>query len=86
MNYYAVTHDLDVAGNAAGPTPNVSLERLTVACDGGGCPALYRTDRGTVVVQGYAFEPAHAGVTMPPGEQMVEIPVELLAAYLPATG
>jgi hypothetical protein len=31
------------------------------------------------VVQGYAVEAARAGVDLPPGELLVEIPVELLA-------
>jgi hypothetical protein len=42
---------------------------------------VYRTNRGTLVVQGYTFEPGDAGVTIPTGEQMVEIPLELIAGY-----
>jgi hypothetical protein len=33
------------------------------------------------VLQGYVFEPQAAGTTVPAGEQMIEIPVELLAEY-----
>ncbi|WP_240670290.1 hypothetical protein [Actinoplanes solisilvae] len=56
------------------------LELLAASCTAGSCPTVYLTDRGTVVVQGYAFEGKDAGVTPPPGELLVEIPAELLAA------
>lgn len=34
-----------------GTTPQLAL--VTKLCGGGSCPAVYRTDRGTYVVQGY---------------------------------
>jgi hypothetical protein len=59
----------------------VSLEPVASYCAAGECPTIYRTDRGTFVVQGYVFEPGAAGTTVPAGEQMIEIPAELLAEY-----
>ena len=49
-----------------------------------GCPALYATDRGTYVVQGYTLTAEAAGVDLPAGEQLVEIPAELLAEAVKA--
>ena len=43
-------------------------------CGNGDCPAIYQTDHGTVVVQGYAPN----GLVAPEGETVVEIPAELL--------
>ena len=55
------------------------LTFVTKVCGGGSCPTVYRTDRDTFVVQGYVVSPATAGVDVPAGEQLVEIPMELLA-------
>jgi hypothetical protein len=44
----------------------------------GTCPTVYRTDRGTLVVQGYAVTAEHVGVDLPDGERLVEIPGGLL--------
>jgi hypothetical protein len=51
-------------------------------CSGGTCPAVYATDRGTLVVQGATVtDPeAFAAVDLPAHETLVEIPRELLAA------
>lgn len=59
------------------------------ACGGGGCPTLWKTDRGTYVVQGAVVQPSEVeGVIrtegseeifeLPQGEGLVEIPSELL--------
>lgn len=50
-------------------------------CKDGDCPTVYRTDRGTIAVQGERLShptPAH--------EAIVEIPVELLAEAARALG
>jgi hypothetical protein len=52
------------------------LEPFKFTCSGGSCPTLYRTDRGTFVIQGYTV--ADADVTPPDGEALVEVPMELL--------
>ena len=60
--------------------PHLALEHLvTAGCRNGNCPTLYRTNRGTFVVQGYAVTPEQAGVDLPTGELLVEIPLDLLA-------
>jgi hypothetical protein len=80
-----VNRNLQTANDAASPTRTVTLEPIAGRpCGAGECPTVYKTDRGTLVVQGYAFPPAHAGVEVPPGEQMVEIPTELLASFVQA--
>ncbi|MFC7279149.1 hypothetical protein ACFQS1_34745 [Paractinoplanes rhizophilus] len=41
---------------------------------------MYGTDRATVVVQGYVVNGDNAGVEVPVGEHLVEIPTEILLA------
>lgn len=60
------------------------LTLVTSLCGNGSCPTVYKTDRGTLVVQGYTVTPQAAGVDLPDGEQLVEIPVDLLAAAMRA--
>jgi hypothetical protein len=63
--------------------PALSLEHLvTSGCRDGNCPTVYRTNRGTFVVQGYAVTPEQAGVDLPAGELLVEIPPDLLAGVV----
>lgn len=62
------------------------LERVRGTCnDGKVCPTLYRTDRGTVLVQGWKITDAEAlgqlGA-LPEGESVVEIPAALVAEVL----
>ncbi|GAA2634035.1 hypothetical protein [Paractinoplanes durhamensis] len=47
---------------------------LVTTCSGGSCPTVYRTDRDTVLIQGYAT----TAITPPDGELLVEIPRDLL--------
>lgn len=51
-------------------------------CGNGPCPALYETENGTIVVQGFQFDPALVGLELPPGEMVVEIPKFLLERAL----
>nr|WP_296071923.1 hypothetical protein [uncultured Actinoplanes sp.] len=53
---------------------------MTKICGGGSCPTVYRTSRDTYVVQGYTISAETAGVDVPAGEQLVEIPAELFNA------
>jgi hypothetical protein len=41
------------------------------------CPTVYKTDRGTVAIQGYVVTD-ELGRSIPAGEAIVEIPVDLL--------
>jgi hypothetical protein len=51
-------------------------------CSGGTCPAVWETDRGTLVVQGSIVTDPDALATMelPAHESAVEVPAELLAS------
>ncbi|WP_127504054.1 hypothetical protein [Actinoplanes solisilvae] len=69
------THEDQVA-----TTEDVRLTRLAGQCGAGTCPTIYRTDRATIVVQGYVVKDDSAGVKVPDGERLVEIPVEVLLA------
>jgi hypothetical protein len=64
------------------PAPKLTL--VTTLCGGGTCPTVYRTDRGTLVVQGYTVTAENVDIDLPAGEQLVEIPAELLAAAMRA--
>ncbi|MCU7730329.1 hypothetical protein ODJ79_41985 [Actinoplanes sp. KI2] len=64
------------------PAPKLAL--VATLCGGGSCPTVYRTDRGTLVVQGYTVSADNVDINLPAGEQLVEIPAELLAAALQA--
>lgn len=59
----------------------MELTKLAAACKTGDCPAVYRTDRGTIAVQGGQLvhpTPSH--------EAIVEIPAELLMEAARALG
>lgn len=46
-------------------------------CAGKHCPTIYRSDRGTIVVQGYRIT-EHLSIDIPEGESAVEIPADLI--------
>jgi hypothetical protein len=60
------------------------LKLVKQLCTGGSCPTVYLTDRDTYVVQGYTVPAETAGLEVPAGEQLVEIPAALLAEALKA--
>jgi hypothetical protein len=53
------------------------LRAVANRCASGNCPTVYVSGSGTLVVQGYAVSAESAGVDLPDGETMVEIPLEL---------
>jgi hypothetical protein len=59
------------------PNRPIALEHLATVCGSGSCPTLYKTSRGTYVVQGFMVG-SDVGVNPPAGETLVEIPAELL--------
>jgi hypothetical protein len=71
------THNSDLTLDQE-DAPTLGLELVAKLCGGGHCPTVYRTNRGTLVVQGYAVTAGSAGVDLPPGELLVEIPADLL--------
>ena len=80
-----MNNDLQGASSSASLSSTVTLQRIA-GCGAGDCPTVYKTDRDTFVVQGYRFEPAQAGVDVPEGEQMVEIPTSLVTDLLRIAG
>ena len=58
----------------------MKLTRIAGECpDGVTCPTVYASDRGTIVVQGYTLPADALGrITLPDGENAVEIPLSLL--------
>jgi hypothetical protein len=52
------------------------VELIAGACRDGTCPAIYRTDQGTIVVQGPTVDGA------PEGEMRVEVSADLLKEAL----
>jgi hypothetical protein len=69
--------DAQAPENAA-VTERLNLEIVTTYCGSNTCPTVYRSDKGTLVVQGYTVTGERAGVDLPDGEMLVEIPAELL--------
>jgi hypothetical protein len=51
------------------------MKLLVGACRDGTCPAVYLSDQGSLVVQGYEVESTEE---LPEGERRVEIPASLL--------
>lgn len=60
----------------------LSLQVIAGRCSSGACPTIYRTDSGTLVVQGRIVPGERTGFDVPDGETLVEIPAELLAEAL----
>ena len=58
---------------------SINLKLVATLCGSNTCPTVYRSDRGTLVIQGYSVSATHAGVDLPEGEMLVEIPADLLA-------
>ncbi|MEU2548393.1 hypothetical protein ABZ618_23625 [Streptomyces roseolus] len=54
----------------------MKVTMLAKSCDERDCPTIYKTDRGTILVQGET--PTDHGLSIPAHETLVEIPVELI--------
>jgi hypothetical protein len=52
----------------------VELTKIAGECNDGPCPTIYRSDRRTAGVQGYALQ----GPDTPDGEAVVEVPIRVL--------
>ncbi|MGW4944211.1 hypothetical protein ACWEOZ_21795 [Actinoplanes sp. NPDC004185] len=70
----------DVGGDQlGGQEPALTpLRAVANVCTAGSCPTVYTSGSGTLVVQGYAVSAERAGVELPDGEILVEIPLALL--------
>ncbi|WP_330452799.1 MULTISPECIES: hypothetical protein [unclassified Streptomyces] len=54
----------------------MKVTMLATTCDKKDCPTIYKTDRGTILVQGET--PADHGLAIPADENLVEIPMSLI--------
>jgi len=54
----------------------MNLQKVAGGCEGGDCPTVYLTDRGTAVFQGNLVPPGV--VSLGEGEQAVELPIEVV--------
>ena len=65
----------------------MQLKHLGTNSDRGGCPAVYETDQGTLVVQGWKVADAEtlAQLDIPDHETVIEIPRALLRFLPPAS-
>ena len=68
---------IDFEDNRMVPGGRQDLHVVAKLCSAGGCPTIYRTPEGDLLVQGYTVE--HTGVDLPDGEGLVRIPPVLLA-------
>jgi hypothetical protein len=86
-NIFEIIDHLGIAPYLLGQDPQgteiriMELTRIAGNCKDGDCPTVYRTDRGTVAVQGN-----RVARTTPEGEAVVEIPAELLVEAARALG
>jgi hypothetical protein len=64
------------------PESMTPLRPIANVCASSSCPTVYETGSGSLVVQGYVVTAEQAGVDLPAGESLVEIPAELLAEAL----
>jgi len=61
--------------------PLAPLRTVANMCNAGSCPTVYVSgagDSARLVVQGYAVPADRAGIAVPDGEMLVEIPLDLL--------
>jgi hypothetical protein len=58
----------------------LTLRIIATLCGPGSCPTVYRTDRGTLVIQGSPVSAEVAGIDLPDDEILVEIPEDLINA------
>lgn len=58
----------------------MELRKVSAGCEGGDCPTVYLTDRGTAVFQGETV----AGARIGQGEQAVELPLSVVRSALAA--
>ncbi|WP_435107724.1 hypothetical protein [Nocardiopsis synnemataformans] len=58
----------------------MKLTKITDGCENKNCPAVYETDKGTYIVQGYVVSDPEvlAGIGLPEGESVVEVPADML--------
>ena len=68
--------------SAAPAGRSAHLRPIANVCTSGSCPTVYENGTGSLVVQGFVISAEQAGVAVPSGEALVEIPAALLAEAL----
>lgn len=73
-----------IQGADSGASGDLTLRPVANRCSAGSCPTVYATGSGsdTLVIQGFAVSAERAGIDVPAGEGLVEIPFELLTEAL----
>jgi hypothetical protein len=71
-------------GADSGAAEDLRLQPIANHCTAGSCPTIYTTNSGpgTLVIQGFTVPAERAGIDVPAGEALVEIPLELLTEAL----
>jgi hypothetical protein len=64
------------------PQPVTMQLRKVSGCSKGECPAVFMSDQGTVVFQGEVVTSAE-GLRLSPGEQAVELPLDVVRNAIP---
>jgi hypothetical protein len=64
------------------PSSSPSLRTVANLCGSGACPTIFENGPETLLVQGFVVAPEHAGLDIPEGEMLVQIPKELLMEAL----
>ena len=77
----SITEDVFPASNADQSRGTLRVLAAT-RCGTSSCPTVYEGTPGNIVVQGYIVSAASAGVEVPEGEMLVEIPSHLLTEAL----
>ncbi|MFC7532282.1 hypothetical protein [Actinoplanes sp. GCM10030250] len=76
------------AASAGDISPAFTLRPIANLCSAGSCPTVYefdadqRRDSGRLIVQGFTVSAAQAGIDVPDGEALVEVPLDLLKEAL----
>ncbi|MEV6301362.1 hypothetical protein AB0M02_18275 [Actinoplanes sp. NPDC051861] len=62
----------------------LELRPIANQCAAGSCPTVYEfdADSGRLIIQGFTVTAARAGIDVPAGEALVEVPIELLKEAL----
>ena len=76
-NAFSTAEDGNSSPHAQSPLG--PLKPVANLCTSGQCPTVYTTESGaSLVVQGYPVAAERAGMDVPAGEMLIEIPRELL--------
>lgn len=77
MNIATANEGLSVIKEAL---PGTTYRVVANKCASSSCPTVYAADADAfVVVQGYVVQADQVGVTLPEGETLVRVPLELLS-------